>query len=300
MKFIANNAWDLPWAAIHIALYDKIIFHKRSLLKPKYCIPDIRKKLIGRKNKQIQNHDKSAKKLSELHPNQKEKFGPNDYLPKTEDMAEYRRNRHHIRPLREPPVNPKRSRQSADKPFLSEENPDSQPNPEVLGRRSSIEHRDSNFRATRSGHIVSRDVIFFENLKKDDNYENYIVEDTGNGIQRQSQNVTIVEVEGEHPAYINSVDESHCQSDIHINGDNSVITLAESSVEMSEMERSSIVFDEPIGDATRRSQRTLKPNNHIFNQDFIYQVMIDTTLYPQTVSEAQNSPYTKQWKEAMD
>ncbi|KAG5880259.1 hypothetical protein JTB14_027324, partial [Gonioctena quinquepunctata] len=125
----------------------------------------IRKKLIGRQNKQIQNHDKSAKKLSELHPNQKvliqegvrswkpdiivKKFGPNDYLLKTEDMAEYRRNRYHIRPLREPPVNPTRSRHSAD-----EENPDSQPNPEVLGRRSSIEHRDSNLRATRSGRIV--------------------------------------------------------------------------------------------------------------------------------------------------
>ncbi|KAG5864449.1 hypothetical protein JTB14_007590 [Gonioctena quinquepunctata] len=78
-----------------------------------------------------------------------EKFGPNDYLLKTEDMAEYRRNRYHIRPLREPPVNPTRSRQSAD-----EENPDSQPNPEVLGRRSSIEHRDSNLRATQSGRIV--------------------------------------------------------------------------------------------------------------------------------------------------
>ncbi|KAG5900159.1 hypothetical protein JTB14_035304 [Gonioctena quinquepunctata] len=142
----------------------------RSSLKPKYPISDIRKKLIGRQNTQIQNHDKSAKKLSELHPNQKvliqegvrswkpaiivEKFGPNDYLLKTEDMAEYRRNRYHIRPLREPPVNPTRSCQSADKPFLSEENPDSQPNPEVLGRRSSIEHRDSNLRATRSGRIV--------------------------------------------------------------------------------------------------------------------------------------------------
>ncbi|KAG5870814.1 hypothetical protein JTB14_023977 [Gonioctena quinquepunctata] len=112
---------------------------------------DIRNKLIGRQNKQIHNHDESAEKLSELHPivliqegvrSWKpaiivEKFGPNDYLLKTEDMAEYRRNRYHIRPLREPPVNPTRSRQSAD-----EENPDSQPNPEVLGRRSSIEHRD--------------------------------------------------------------------------------------------------------------------------------------------------------------
>ncbi|KAG5874552.1 hypothetical protein JTB14_012774 [Gonioctena quinquepunctata] len=147
-----------------------IIFIRKSFLKPKYPLSDIRKKLIGGQNKQIQNHDKSAKKLSELHPNQKvliqegvsswkpaiivEKFGPNDYLLKTEDIAKYRRNRYHIRPLREPPVNPTINHQSADKPFLSEENPNSQPEPEVLGRRSSIEHRDSNLRASQSGRIV--------------------------------------------------------------------------------------------------------------------------------------------------
>ncbi|KAG5887278.1 hypothetical protein JTB14_030456 [Gonioctena quinquepunctata] len=131
-----------------------------NLLELKYSISDIRKNLIDRQNKQIQNHNKSAKELSELQPNQKvliregvrfwktaivvEKFGPNDYLPKTEDMAGYRGNRYHIRPLREPSVNPTRSRQSADKPFLSEEIPDFQLNSGVLRRRSSIDHRDPN------------------------------------------------------------------------------------------------------------------------------------------------------------
>lgn len=89
----------------------------RNALKPKYPLGDVNKKLKIRQEKQAFHYNKSTKQLSDLKPYQKvlmqegsrnwrsatvsNKSGPNDYRVRTDDNVDFRRNRSHLRPLKQ-------------------------------------------------------------------------------------------------------------------------------------------------------------------------------------------------------
>lgn len=87
----------------------------KKVLKPQYPLTDVRKNLQSRQVKQKNYYDQHSKILPKLNQDQPvlmqndtrswkpaivvRKYGPNDYLVKTED-TEYRRNRKLLKPLR--------------------------------------------------------------------------------------------------------------------------------------------------------------------------------------------------------
>nr|CAI5844124.1 unnamed protein product [Callosobruchus analis] len=90
----------------------------RDHLQRKFPIEGIREKLLDKQKDMVRQYNKSAKRLPPLSAYQDvliqkrprlwkpatvvQKSGPNDFMVKTEDGGEYRRNRRHLRPLRKP------------------------------------------------------------------------------------------------------------------------------------------------------------------------------------------------------